>query len=118
MDKDLNCIVGTHYNYRTNAIYEVDEASALFHYHYQLIVGDSTDSIPGARLIGDTKARVFLANRKTREEYQEAVVEAYIKAHPDDWPEKLDFNGKLIHMLRFEGDFFDVQQWPIVQALS
>lgn len=118
MDKDLNCIPGSHYNYRTNALYQVSEEAALRHYHKQLIMGDSTDSIPGAKGIGEVKAERFLDDAKTREELQVAVVEAYMTAHPDDWVDQLNFNGKLLHMWRFEGDMFDAYKWEVVQDLG
>ena len=117
LDKDLNCIVGRHFNYRQNVMYDVNIESAMNHYFTQLIMGDSTDNIPGARGVGKVKAAKFLDRCETLEEYQEATVEAYMSAHPGDWYEQLQFNGKLIHILRHPTDYFSCDAWPVVQAL-
>lgn len=116
LDKDLDCIAGQHFNYRTNAIYDVTVEQAMHHYFTQIVVGDSTDSIPGAHQIGPKRAAERFAHCKTLEDYQEATVEAYMFAHPDDWYERLTLNGKLIHMWRWEGDLFSCDDWPVVQA--
>lgn len=117
VDKDLNCIVGRHFNFKGNFIYDVNAESAMAHYFNQLIIGDSVDSIPGARGLGPVKAARFLQSCETEEEYQEAVVEAYMSAHPDDWYESLQLNGQLIHLLRHTADHFTCDNWPVVQAL-
>ena len=117
IDKDLNNIPGKHFNYRQFVMYDIDETTAMRNYYTQILVGDPTDSIPGARLIGPVKAAKRLILCKTEEDLQEGVVMGYLDAHPDDWYEKLTLNGSLIHLLRHPTDKFSCDDWSIVQAL-
>lgn len=118
IDKDLNCIPGKHYHYRENTVYEVSEEFARVHYYEQILKGDPTDNIPGAKGIGDKRAKVMLTGAVTETELQERVAAGYMKAHPDDWVDSIQLNGSLIHLLRHRNDIFNVQDWEIVQVLG
>jgi DNA polymerase-1 len=47
LDKDLDTVAGTHYNWRKDVMYEVTETEAMHFFYTQLLTGDSTDNIPG-----------------------------------------------------------------------
>jgi hypothetical protein len=47
LDKDLNTVPGTHYNWRNKELYEVSETEAMHFFYTQLLTGDATDNIPG-----------------------------------------------------------------------
>lgn len=65
IDKDLDMIPGKHYNYNKVTHYEVDNDSALRHFYFQLLVGDSADHIPGVNGIGPVKANRLLDDHST-----------------------------------------------------
>lgn len=47
IDKDLNQLPGTHWNWRTKELYEVTEAEGLRNFYRQMLTGDAVDNIPG-----------------------------------------------------------------------
>jgi 5'-3' exonuclease len=117
LDKDLQCIPGKHFVIHKDEVIDVSEAQAMYNYHYQLIVGDQIDNIPGVPKMGPVKVTKLLADCETLEDFQAAVVGAYIKFFGDDWRQWLLANGKLIHLKRDPDDYFDLEDWQIARAL-
>jgi 5'-3' exonuclease len=117
LDKDLQCIPGKHYMIHKNETIDVSDAQAMYNYHYQLIIGDQVDNIPGIPGVGPKKGEKLLVDCVTLEDFQEAVVTAYLNFFGEDWRQYLLSNGKLIHLLRDEDDFFDLSDWPIAQII-
>jgi len=117
-DKDLLCIPGKHYNIRKDEYITVTQEDADRLYFEQLIKGDPVDNIPGLPGVGPVKATKALANCKTVKEYQETVVGMYISTYGDDWRNWLLSNGKMIHIQRYENDWFDLHDWPVAQELD
>lgn len=62
IDKDLNMIPGSHYNFIKDESYFVDYDQAHYNFMTQLLVGDSADNIPGVRGIGPKKSEKLLLN--------------------------------------------------------
>jgi hypothetical protein len=116
-DKDLQCISGKHYLIHKEQLVHVSEADAKYMYYYQLLVGDQVDNIPGLPKVGPKKAEKILEGCTTDEEFQEAVVSAYIDKLGDLWREYLLANGKLIHLKRHVDDYFSFDEWPITQVI-
>jgi 5'-3' exonuclease len=106
IDKDLDCIPGKHYDPRTRELYEVSEDAANSFYWQQILMGDSVDNIPGVPGIGPVKAKKLLAGFNTNEERRECVQEIYRGVYKDLWREYYLANAKMIHMWRYEGDHF------------
>lgn len=108
-DKDLDCIPGLHV-YPKNGfnLYEIEEEQARHHYWQQILTGDLVDNIPGLPQIGPGRANTLLSGASTEEEYLSKAASAYKKFHQDDWEEHLVFNGRLIHMWRYPGDYFRI----------
>lgn len=83
-------------------------------FYAQLIMGDSVDNIPGIPKSGPKKAYNILANTKTREEAEKAVVEAYKGFYGDSWREEMLEQGQLLWMVRE----LDEEGKPIMWRLS
>lgn len=76
-DKDLNQIVGSHFNYKTNDFYEVDDSEASYSLWTQVIVGDSTDNIKGLKGKGRAYAYKLLLNLDDNQSMRSTVLDAY-----------------------------------------
>jgi 5'-3' exonuclease len=79
IDKDLDQIPGTHYNYHKAEMYTVAEEEAMYNLYSQFLIGDTSDNIKGVHGIGKAKAKKILSQCKTDKEYQETIVREYIK---------------------------------------
>ena len=108
IDKDLDCIVGNHYNPRQQEFYDIDENQADLNYWLQILKGDPTDNLPGLPKVGPKTAEkmlngIPLGRRKAR------VLAAYrAKFGVVDWKNKLMETANGIHILRTENDFFKI----------
>lgn len=98
LDKDLDQVVGWHYNFAKGLLYYVDESTAKFNFYKQFLTGDRVDNIIGAKGIGEKRATALLEG-KTEEEMWDIIVEklGYDRAIE---------NGHLLYMLRSVGDSF------------
>lgn len=98
LDKDLDQVVGWHYNFVKNNLYYVSPEEASLNFYKQFLVGDAVDNIKGAQGIGPVKAQKLLEG-KTDCEMWEIIVEhlGYDRAIE---------NGHLLYMLRSVNDSF------------
>jgi 5'-3' exonuclease len=108
VDKDLNCIVGPHYNPRTRQILNISDNYAERFYWEQILTGDSTDNIPGIYRCGPVKAKKILENAFTRKELQSAVCVAYKDSYQEHGYSHLISNSRLIHIWRYIDDYFKI----------
>jgi DNA polymerase-1 len=113
VDKDLDCIEGKHYNPRKDLIYTIQEEDANYNYWKQIIMGDSTDNIPGVPGIGPKKAEKLLLE----EPPAVAACKAYEKHYGEEGYNYLLANGKLIHILRTPTDYFNFSRTQYDQAI-
>lgn len=77
VDKDLDMIPGWHYNLKKYTTYYVTEEEGLFNFYCQLLTGDATDNIRGLYGVGKQKAKKYLQDCSTEQEYWESVVRVY-----------------------------------------
>lgn len=98
LDKDLNQVVGWHYNFVKKEKYYVTQEEGLLNFYKQFLTGDKVDNIIGAKGIGDVKADNMLRG-KTEAEMWSIIVE---KLGEDRAIE----NGHLLYMLRTRDDYF------------
>ncbi len=78
-DKDLKQVPGFHYDFQNNSIYEIDNNNAAYNLAYQLLAGDTVDEIPGLPMIGEKKAKEFLATIQKPSQYINQVFLLYQK---------------------------------------
>jgi DNA polymerase-1 len=130
IDKDLLTIPGLHYRFPkeksghsqwnsnwgdTSLIITQPVWDAQLFYHKQILMGDSTDSIPGLPGIGPKKAEAILANCKTLEQLQYMVSHSYKTLIGEGWKEALILTGKLITMLPHRDYVFSLDNWNLVK---
>jgi len=84
IDKDLDMVPGTHYNWDKDLLYEVSPKKGIYNFYHQLLTGDPTDNIPGLPGIGTKKANMILNGLTTEQEYYNAALEEYRKGYPDN----------------------------------
>lgn len=98
LDKDLDQVVGHHFNFAKGLHYYVDEETAKFNFYKQFLTGDAVDNIEGVRGIGDKRATKLLEG-KTEIEMWEIIVDLLGE-------ERAIENGHLLYMLRSINDSF------------
>ena len=110
IDKDLDCIPGSHYNPRTKVIYQIEDEWANYFYWKQLLMGDSVDNIPGIPGIGPKKAEKILEGANTKEERVNRICREYHNSHGDEGFDSMLLNGKLLHIWRHINDHFSIKK--------
>jgi len=114
IDKDLKCIPGTHYKLNDKPTIEISEKEAMNFYYRQLLMGDPTDKIPGLPGVGPVKAKKYLEDCKTEEDYRQEILGCYKATYGEEWKDYLLSNGKLIHIQSHLNDYFTLKGWPII----
>ena len=75
-DKDLDQVVGAHFNWVKDEMYYVDEVEAEKFLWTQMLTGDSTDNIRGIPGLGKVKAKKYL-DAFDLHEYPDAVLNKF-----------------------------------------
>lgn len=102
LDKDLDQVVGWHYNFAKKIKYYITEDEARLNFYKQFLTGDTVDNIVGAYRIGPKTADKLLRD-KTESEMWEIILE-----HLGE--ERAIENGHLLYMLRTKNDYFKVPE--------
>jgi len=101
LDKDLDQVPGLKYNWVHDVGYNVTPEQACYNFHLQLLMGDTTDNIPGLPGIGAGKAAKALHGLETEQEQMEEVCRMYqIHSGKKDWKEYLTEQGRLLWIRR------------------
>lgn len=103
IDKDLDQIPGSHYNYVKKVFYNVGITEALRKLYTQALVGDTVDNIKGVRGIGPKKAEKLLKDCHTEETLYNTVLSVYNNSM-ENGEERLHENMQLLYLLRSEDD--------------
>lgn len=82
-DKDMDMIPGWHFNWVKGELYEVRPEEADMMLFWQMMVGDSTDNIPGINKIGPKTATKLLSDCATPYDAQKLVKALYEKEYGD-----------------------------------
>jgi 5'-3' exonuclease len=91
LDKDLDTIPGTHYNYSKGIVYEVTPLEGYRFLMKQLLMGDSTDNIKGCYKVGAVKADRILDSETDPSKWLDLVVDTYKNIPVEGWDWKLQF---------------------------
>lgn len=108
IDKDMNQIVGEHYNIVTQEPYNVSADEAWKLIFLQTLTGDATDNIPGLFRYGPVKAKKALAGCTTRSQMRAAVIREYEKAGQ---AKNLLENARLVYILRSMSEIQTPPKW-------
>lgn len=79
IDKDLYQIPGIHYNYQKNKFLEINEDQANYNFALQMLMGDSSDGIPGLKGYGPVKAGKAIRVGMNKRQLMKAVFKEYQK---------------------------------------
>lgn len=102
-DKDLNMVPGLHYNFVKEERYYVTPEEGLRWFYTQLLMGDSTDNIPGIPRVGKVKAERALEDVPDDDgglAMYAKVLSFYEDAYRDDPMAALMENAHLLWMRR------------------
>lgn len=84
-DKDLHQIPGVFYDYKKNESWFIEEVDAVRSLYKQVLMGDTTDNIPGLKGYGKAKAEAIVNNPKFNEKsaYMYTLREFVVKLGED-----------------------------------
>jgi len=99
IDKDLDMIMGWHYNWRKGKKYWVTQEEADYSFHLQMLTGDAVDNIKGIRGVGPKKAEKVLVGLDFGERLIK-IKEMYQSHFGDAWKTRYYENEKLLWILR------------------
>jgi DNA polymerase-1 len=83
-DKDMKMIPGYHYNWVKEELEFVNEEEADLMLFWQMLVGDSTDNIPGINRIGEKTATKLIAECNSVQDAQKLVTDLYAKQYGNE----------------------------------
>jgi DNA polymerase-1 len=98
IDKDLDQVIGNHYNPRHKREYIISPNDSIRFFYYQLLVGDAADNIKGAKGIGPKNAARILDGCVTEKEHYDAVQEYF------SCDEELEVNAQVLWIWRKPND--------------
>lgn len=103
VDKDLDMIPGYHFNWVKNHFYYVtiDEGNLAF--FRQMLLGDTTDNIPGIKGVGPKTTAKLLPDGTDITTAQDTVRKLYEKQYGVDWHGPYTEVANLLWMRREEG---------------
>lgn len=117
IDKDINMVPGWHYNHVTGEVYKIEDGlgklvyednklkkGGLIFFYAQLLMGDSTDNIPGINKVGPKKAYGLLKSCLDEEEAYNVVRQLYVQQYGDRALEAIHEIADLIWMCRKEDE--------------
>ena len=117
LDKDLDQVPGLKYNWVHDHKYSITEKEAHLNFYNQLLMGDTTDNIPGLPGIGAGKARKALSGLETEAELLEECMRQYeLNSKQDDWVEYMREQGRLLWIRREVGQLWDVPEDVVAET--
>jgi 5'-3' exonuclease len=98
-DKDMRTIPGIHCDIRHEGmpITHIDENTADYNFHKQLLMGDPSDNIKGIPWVGPVKADAVLKGIPFGARKQ-AVIKEYQKFYGKNWEKELVLTANLLYI--------------------
>lgn len=106
-DKDLDMIPGLHYNFVREESYDVAPEDADKWFYQQLLMGDSTDNIPGIPGVGAVRAAKAI---EESENHWKTIQEFYESAYKADWKAALIENARLLWIRRHPDEWWNLPE--------
>jgi 5'-3' exonuclease len=104
IDKDLNMIPGWHFNWISGELYDVGLEEANRNFYLQMLIGDTTDNIPGIKGIGKATAPKLLPARAGEASWQATVKNLYQKQYGLEYEAAMREVAMLLWMWRKPND--------------
>jgi hypothetical protein len=104
-DKDLRQIAGLHFNWTKPELgtEEVTPEEADLMFYWQMLVGDTSDNIPGIKQIGPkTATKIIDSCNGSIDRVKESVVQYYTKQYGNNWLSAWNEIGTLLYIRRTE----------------
>ena len=108
IDKDLNQVIGLHYDWDKDLKYKVNKAQGDRFFCQQLLSGDATDNIPALAGIG-TKTAMKILDGLSGKEMFDKVRETYEHKGKDDT--YLTEQGRLLWIRRKRNELWDIKSF-------
>lgn len=108
IDKDLTMIPGYHFNPRNHGFWYQSLEDADRFFWWQMMVGDTTDHIPGIRKVGPKTADKIVEANPNLADLRQVVEEMYQKQYGDKWQDCMREVAQLLWIRRQEGRGPDV----------
>jgi DNA polymerase-1 len=107
IDKDLNQIPGNHHNFVKGETYYVSPVEGLRWFYKQMLIGDTSDNVPGVSGIGPVKAGKLLDPLSDEAGFYSAVRQLYEKQFGERANEVLRRNGILLKIRTRPGEIWE-----------
>ncbi len=101
-DKDLDMIPGYHFNWVKGIFYSLTLDEANLNFFRQMLVGDTTDNIPGIKGLGAVKTERLLPDGTSTEDAQHIVKQEYQREFGGGWEAAYHEISNLLWMRREE----------------
>ena len=103
IDKDLDQIVGTHFNYQKNSLVYINEFEAMYNLATQMFVSQPSDNIHPCKGIGEKAAIEILSTCKTKLDFIKQVLNVYKNGYKrfkgyEDYKDKIRLYYKLVYL--------------------
>lgn len=103
IDKDLDQIIGKHFNYTKDRLYYVDEYEAMYNLATQMFISQPSDNIHPCKGIGEKAAIEILSQCKSKIDFIRQVLNVYKNGYKrfkgyEDYKDKIRLYYKLIYL--------------------
>lgn len=95
-DKDLDQVVGYHYNWVTKEQYYIDDEQAIRLFYKQLLMGDAVDNIPG--VLTESAATKMVGSGASAHELAVLAEAVYRETYEDKWEDHLEEIADLVYI--------------------
>ncbi len=106
IDKDMDMISGSHYNWRKKLNYEVSQVDADLWFMKQLMMGDTCDNIKGLKGVGPKRAEAVIAEAENMTDLYWTILEMYEQQYDKPYHAMME-NAHLLWIQREEDVLWD-----------